>query len=118
MTPERQFWLRFSGTRLSGARLSGTQLGGALEARSDIRHQIPRILDSDRHPQQARADTGLQTRGFLHAGMGHAGRMRDQTLDAAERFGEGEALESLRNAATASSPPSSSKLSIAPKLDC
>ena len=80
-------------TRAAADAVLAATLARALQTGGKIRHQIRGILDPDRHPQQARSDAGAQPRRLLHAGMSHAGRMRDQALDAAQRLGQREALE-------------------------
>jgi hypothetical protein len=51
------------------------------------------MLDAHRQPQQAVADPGGGARLGAHRGVGHRRRMRDQALDPAQGFGEGEIFQ-------------------------
>src|SRR5882724_7018547 len=77
--PEMRCWLDFSGTFKSCRKVG---------------HQIRGIFDSDGNPQQPGTYSRAQSRGFFHAGVRHARRMRDEALHPAQRLGESEAFES------------------------
>src|ERR1700733_5092987 len=71
-------WLRFS---------------SAFESRGKIGNQVRVIFNAYRDPQQRGADSRPQPRRFFHTGVRHARRVGDETLNAAQGFGQGEALE-------------------------
>ena len=81
----------------SGCVAGATRRSGALQTGAKIRDQIRGILDADRHPQQSRARCPRVSRAdsSMPACVMLAG-MRDQALDAAQGFGEREALEAGR----------------------
>ena len=64
-----------------------------------IADQILGCFDADREPQQRVGDAGDAPRLRIHRRVSHARRMRDQALDAAERFGEREALQPVEERA-------------------
>ena len=80
-------------TRAAGDAVLAAALSGPLQPGRKVGHEIRGIFDADGNPQQPRTDAGAQPRRFLHAGVSHGRRMRDQALHSAERLGQGEALE-------------------------
>ncbi len=106
--PEMRFWLRCSDLRC-----------GALETGGEVGEQVLGILDADRQPQQAvgpmpgarRAASSMPACVML---AGCAIRLSTPPSDSASVKHSSPA----RNAATAGSPPASSKLSMAPKPLC
>lgn len=57
--------------------------------------QIVGVFDAHRQPQQAVGDAGGAARFCCHGGVRHGGRVGDQTLHAAQRFGEGKILQAI-----------------------
>src|SRR3546814_2298323 len=58
-----------------------------------------RISDWSSDVCSSELDTGFRARPVRHRRVRHRCRMRDQALDAAQRFGEGEALQAVEERA-------------------
>ena len=65
----------------------------AFEACGEIGNQVRVIFNAYRDPQQRSADSRPQPGRFFHTGVRHARRVGDETLNAAQGFGQGEALK-------------------------
>ena len=55
--------------------------------------QILERFDTDGETDQPVGESGALARGRIHRGVGHRGRMRDETLNPTERFRQREAFE-------------------------
>ena len=71
----------------------GVQRAHPLQCAREVLAQVRQSLDPDRQAQQAVGQSRARARCRIHRRVRHGGRMRHQALDAAQGFGEREALE-------------------------
>ena len=88
------------------------------EARFQPGDDIGLGLKTDREPQQVVTDTGRAARLGAHSGVSHGRRVSDKAFDPTSDSASVKTSTASTNRRTLSTPPASSKLSIAPNPAC